>query len=159
MTLPWVSAPVFWPPIGIVGLLLHTGVCRRRLFQLHCDAKKPGVYAGPFANGRGRAFDGSPSFFPLSGCLGPASPPRPQAPVLSYICARLVARLNANHPSPVRKDWGFAVWASPIRPRPSSNGSNTLLLVGGPADVFEQVHIVLRYPCSLIERLGQKILV
>ena len=30
-----------------------------------------------------------------------------------YICARFVARLKANQPSPVLKAWGFAVWASP----------------------------------------------
>ena len=37
-----------------------------------------------------------------------------------YICARLAARLWVNQPSPVRKVWGLAVWASRMTPNPSS---------------------------------------
>ena len=35
--------------------------------------------------------------------------------------------MNANHPSPVRKDWGLAVWASLISPNPSSYGSRSTI--------------------------------
>ncbi len=45
----------------------------------------------------------------------------------SYIWAKFVARLNANRPSPVRKLWGFAVWASRMIPNPSLKGSKSTI--------------------------------
>ena len=47
--------------------------------------------------------------------------------VFYYIWARLVARLKANHPSPVLNDCGFAVWASRMIPNPSLNGSKSTM--------------------------------
>ena len=46
---------------------------------------------------------------------------------LTLICAKLVARLKANQPSPVLKLWGLAVWASRMMPNPSSNGSKSTM--------------------------------